>query len=111
MNLGNAILASPERMLLNEKDLFSLLVHDLNNLAVPSYDKRINMSDIIYEQTDCGAGIQFDQMGFNITCIIEGSCVEFNERFDYPFSSHGLGEYLCDLESRVEDAFQDKNQG
>ena len=111
MNLGNAILSIPSNMLFNDKDLYNLFVV-LDLVRGKPDDVRKALDKVVYDETDCGAHLdKFDPIGFNVTCIVEGSPAEFNERFDYPFPSHGLGEYLCDLEARVEDAFQDSNQG
>jgi hypothetical protein len=112
MNLGNAILSIPSNMLFNDRDLYNLfVVLDLARDAKPA-DVRKELDKIVYAETDCGAHLdKFDPIGFKVTCIVEGSPAEFEERFDYPFPSHGLGEYLCDLEARVDDAFQDANQG
>lgn len=111
MNLGNAILSIPGNMLFNVKDLYNLMVVlDLVRGAAPTNTLRKSaLAKIVYDETECGARIEFDKIGFNITCIVEGSDAEFKERFDFPFNSHGLGEYLCDLEARVDDAFEDAN--
>ena len=111
MNLGNAILSIPGNMLFKNQDLYNLFVTlDLVRGAAPTKTLRNKaIAEIVYRETECGARIEFDQIGFNITCIVEGNDAEFKERFDYPFNSHGLGEYLCDLEARVDDAFEDAN--
>ena len=106
MSLGNFILAQPCIMLHKDTDLYNLFVAmDLTRGAIS--DKRKEIARVIYDETECGARVHYDPIGFNITCIVEGSNAEFNERFDYCFPSHGLGEYLCDLEARVIDAIED----
>jgi hypothetical protein len=111
MNLGNNLLADDGIMLHNESQLFNLLVDmDLIRQHTKNKDERRKIMDtVFYDETECGAHVKFDQIGFNLTCIVEGSPAEFKERFDFPFHSHGLGEYLCDLEARTQDAWMEAN--
>ena len=109
--LGDNILAAPEMLLLNETHLFNLFVMlDLVRRDTKGKDERRDAMDkVFYDETDCGAHVKFDQIGFHIHCIVEGSDAEFTERFDFPFNSHGLGEYLMDLEARAHDAWVEAN--
>jgi hypothetical protein len=70
---------------------------------------RRDLDLITYDETECGARLQFNDKGFDVTCIVEGSPAEFTEKFVYPIQSHGLGEYLCDLTARAHDAWHEAN--
>jgi hypothetical protein len=111
MNLGDNILATEGIMLHNESQLFNLLVDmDLIRQHTKNKDERRTIMDkVFYEETECGAHVKFDQIGFNLTCIVEGSPAEFNERFDFPFHSHAIGEVLGDIEARAHDAWVEDN--
>lgn len=119
MDLGNNLLAHEGHMLLNETHLYNLfaLMDLVRTHTKDKQERRVIMDKVIYEETECGAHVKFDQIGFDLTCIVEGSNAEFSERFDFPFHSHGLGEYLCDLTARAHDAWveahntQDQVQG
>jgi hypothetical protein len=72
-------------------------------------DARKEMGQMIYGETECGAWIEFDDNGFSIGSIVEGSDAEFSETFTYPFQSDTFFDYVDTLERQVEEAFREAN--
>lgn len=108
MDLGNAILSIECNMLFNNKDLYNLFVV-LDLARGKSQDIQGDLSTIFFNEM--GATVKYDPIGFNLTIVPEAADAIFTERFDYPFPSHGLGEWLCDTSARIDDLYQDKVQG
>lgn len=110
MDLGNALLSIENHTIKCDRDLFNLfIILDLVRNA-ESADIQRDMDLIIFDETECGARLQFNSKGFHVNCIVEGSNAEFSERFFYPVQSHGLGEHLCDLTARAHDAWCEAKQ-
>jgi hypothetical protein len=107
MTLGNEILAAPNMPITDEESLFKFLTLTLDNASAYE-DKRKVMSSIFYGDTPAGVRIDFHDIAFNLTVIPEAADAHFQERFNYPFWSHNLGEYLCDLEARIDDLYDVK---
>jgi hypothetical protein len=105
MDLGNSILSIECNMLFKNKDLYNLFV-TLDLVRGVSQDIQSDLAKVFFNE--CGATIKFDPIGFDLTIIPEGADAIFKERFDYPFPSHGLGEWLCDTSARIDDLYQDK---
>lgn len=112
MDLGNNLLDFDNHKIDNIHDLYNLfLIMDLTRNANPA-DIHKEIDQIFYDETECGAHLHNSNYnGFDVTCIVEGSSAEFQETFKYPFQSHSLGEYLCDLTARAHDAWCEANQG
>lgn len=72
-------------------------------------DDRKSFGNMLYGETACGAWIEFDDNGFNVGSIVEGSDAEFSERFDYPFQSDKFFDYIEQLEKQTEDAWNEAN--
>ena len=104
MDLGNAILSIECNMLFKNKDLYNLFVV-LDLVRGKSQDIQGDLSTIFFNEV--GATVKYDPIGFNLTIVPEGADAIFTERFDYPFPSHGLGEWLCDTAARIDDLYQD----
>ena len=104
MDLGNAILSIESNMLFKDTDLYNLFV-TLDLIRGKSKDTRLDLSTIFFNEI--GATVKYDPIGFNLTIVPEGADAIFQERFDYPFPSHGLGEWLCDTAARIDDLYQD----
>jgi hypothetical protein len=106
MDLGNAILSIESNMLFNNKDLYNLLI-TLDFVRGVPQDVQGSLSSIFFNEI--GATVKYDPIGFNLTIVPEAADAIFRERFDYPFPSHGLGEWLCDTSARIDDLY--KNEG
>lgn len=63
----------------------------------------------IYDSTDCGAWIKWDDSGITIGSIVEGSDAEFEQGFSFPFEKDEVEFWIGELEELVSDAWFEAN--
>lgn len=63
----------------------------------------------MYNYTDCGAWITWDEDGITIGSIVEGSDAEFEQSFAFPFEKEEVDIWIDELEHLVEDAWIEAN--
>lgn len=87
----------------NSKKLYNGMVCNIRDLAkvIDAFDHgKHSISTIIYNETECGANMTYDQIGFNISYNSQ-----LTERFDYPFPAIALANHIDELESKVDALF------
>lgn len=63
----------------------------------------------MYKYTDCGAWITWDDNGFCIGSIVEGSDAEFCRGFTYPVESEIVDAWMKELEELCDEAWNEAN--
>lgn len=68
-------------------------------------DNLDHLARSVYKYTDCGAWIMWDDTGFTIGSIVEGSDAEFSKRFDYPVESNLVDDWFDELDKLTDEAW------
>jgi hypothetical protein len=87
----------------NSKKLYNGMVCSIHDLAkvVDAFDHgKHSISSAIYNGTECGANMEYDQIGFTISYNSQ-----LTERFDYSFPAIALANHIDELESKVDALF------
>lgn len=72
-------------------------------------DSEKELERSVYKYTDCGAWISWDNNGFNIGSIVEGSDAEFDEAFLFPVESEEVDAWIEELELLCEEEWEEAN--
>ncbi len=70
-------------------------------------DVENQIKNSLYKSTECGMWFSATPNGFEIGSIVEGSNAEFSESFTYPVNPTVLASVIDEIESQVEQVFQE----
>lgn len=86
-----------------------MIINNIHDLAV-HFDTTVDeLESDIYDYTDCGAWITWDDNSVTIGSIVEGSDAEFAESFQFPVDSDELDAWVAELERLCDDAWHEAN--
>ena len=83
------------------KDIYDLCIH--LNTTVDSIVRDI------YDSTECGAWIFWDDKAVTIGTIVEGSDAEFSNTLDFPFHENAFDSWVELLEEMANEAWHEAN--
>lgn len=87
-----------------------MIINNINDIVKgKGLESPEQLEHYVYKYTDCGAWINWDDVSVTIGSIVEGSDAEFSERFCFPVESDDLDDWVMQLESLCEDAWNEAN--
>ena len=87
-----------------------MTIHNIEDLATYLGIDVKSLKKDIYNGTDCGAIIEWDNKSVTISSIVEGSDAKFSKTLKFPFNSDSYDTWIEELEVLTNKAWEEINK-